>query len=147
MTLANADRAAVTGPQNNERPRLKDQQMSTEVLHEREQVRADDDGRAGRGSLDDRILESADATRIEAGERLVEQDRAGFMQVGASDRDFLRMPRESSWAIVSRFSVSSKSSSNPVARSLKSETRYVAAANSRCSQTVSMSKSLGSSGT
>jgi hypothetical protein len=54
-----------------------------------EEVRAEEDRRAGARAGGDRRLHAADARRIEAGERLVEQEGARLVEEAARDRQLL----------------------------------------------------------
>jgi hypothetical protein len=54
-----------------------------------QQVRGHDDRRAPVRALDDRRLHAADAERIEPGQRLVEEERAGLVEEAARDRELL----------------------------------------------------------
>jgi hypothetical protein len=68
---------------------LQDEDAARDLLDQVEQVRAHDDRGAAAGALDDRRLHAADAERIEAGERLVEEQRARLVQEAAGDRELL----------------------------------------------------------
>ena len=68
---------------------VEDQHVGAQVLDHRQHVGADHDRGPGGGALAERSLEGADALRVEAGERFVEQDRGGIVQVAAADGEFL----------------------------------------------------------
>ena len=68
---------------------IQDQDVRAQVLDHRQHVRADDDRGALRGALSQRPLEDANSLRVEAGERLVEQDRLRIVQVAAADGQLL----------------------------------------------------------
>ncbi len=76
---AQRDRAAVDD----------DEDAVAELLHEREQVRGEDDGGARLGAGLERALHLADAERVEAGEGLVEEHQARVVEEAAGDGELL----------------------------------------------------------
>ena len=68
---------------------LDDGHRVAELFDQVQKVRAEDDGRAGLRAADDRFLHPADAQRVEAGERLVEDQHIGLVDEAAGDHQFL----------------------------------------------------------
>ena len=69
---------------------MQDEDAADQVLEQRQQVGADDDGGAEGGVLADELLHGAYAARVEAGEGFIEEDGLGMVQETAADGDFLR---------------------------------------------------------
>src|SRR5262249_4615139 len=68
---------------------IQDQNVGAQVLDHRQHVRADHHGGTLRGALEQGSFENANPLRVEAGERLVEEDRLWIVQVTADDGEFL----------------------------------------------------------
>ena len=123
-----------------------DEHRGTQVLDQRQQMRAEDDGRRRRpgsplfppdggeeegeggmprgGVVADQVFHGADAVRIEAGHRLVKQQGAGRVQQAAADGHLLTHAcGDSSIASALRFSVSSRRWSKSSARGCQFLTR------------------------
>ena len=71
---------------------VQDQQVSAQVFHQGQQVRADDDRGSGGGSLGDRSFEGPDGVRVQARQGFVEENGLGIVQIGAADRHLLPHP-------------------------------------------------------
>ena len=70
-------------------PILQDQDMRADLLHQVQQVRADDDGRPLARALEDRVLHAPDANGVQARERLVKVNHPGRMEQPAGDGQLL----------------------------------------------------------
>ena len=71
---------------------LHDQEPGADLLHQVQQVRAQNDGGPARGAAHDRGFHPADADRVQAGQRLIQEQRPGLVQQPAGDGELLLHP-------------------------------------------------------
>src|SRR5262249_5333462 len=115
---------------------------------QREQVRADDEGRSRRGVRADRLLHGANSVRVEPGQGFIEQEDLWLVEVAAANGDLLpHPPRQFRRKGVPFFGQFEPLHEFLRARLRQSGTRYADAMKRKCSHTVRSSKSRGSSGT
>ena len=96
---------------------VQDEHRGDQVLEQRQQVGADDEGGAGGGMFADQFLHGADAARIGPGERLIEEDGPRLVQPAAAGGQLLphaaRQIRGQRVAFLRQFQPLSSASARP----------------------------------